>query len=654
VSAWLLIAAVGLAWASGLPGLWMDRRGDAGQRIATAMQLLATGLAGFVALGVLLGGSVVALRVPLNPLAASVIGLDALSAAFLLPVCLLCACASVFDLGYWPQSRHLGSGRHLRFWSGLMTGAMVLVLAAGDGIGFLVGWEAMALCSFFLIATEDHKTEVRRAAWVYLAATHVATLALFAFFALWQAHTGSFELTPAGGAFPPGLRAVMLLLALLGFGLKAGAVPLHFWLPEAHAAAPSHFSAVMSGVLIKIGVYGIARTCMLFGEPPLWWGQLLLGVGLLSTLFGVAFAIAQHDLKRMLAYHSVENIGIILLGLGLAVVGRASGRSELVVLGLLGALLHTWNHAIFKGLLFLAAGAAIHATGTRDLDRMGGLAQRMPWTAGAFLVGAVAISGLPPLNGFVSELLVYLGLFHSLAGTPQALAPVVIPGLALSGAMALLCFVKASGTVFLGQARSEAAGNAHEAARSMRLPMAVLAAACALIGLLPALVAPLLEPALQGWLLPGAQAPRLASLAPLPAIGSAGAVLLAGALLLYAWLRRRRASAASVPTWDCGYATPSPSMQYTASSFAQPFVSLSRWLLRPQYRPREAEPLFPRPSHFHSLVPDLVLDRLLAPLLAGLGRLCQWIRLLQRGWVNAYLLYIFVTLLVLLVLLVIR
>jgi hydrogenase-4 component B len=277
------------------------------------------------------------------------------------------------------------------------------------------------------------------------------------------------------------------------------------------------------------------------------------------------------------------------------------------VLGLLGALLHVWNHAIFKGLLFLAAGASIHATGTRDLDRMGGLARRMPWTAAAFLVGAVAISGLPPLNGFVSELLVYLGLFHSLAGAPQALAPVVIPGLALSGAMALLCFVKAFGTVYLGQPRSEAAGRAHEATLSMRVAMAVLAAACALIGLLPALVAPLLERALEGWLPPGAQAPRLKSLAPLVGIGAAGAALLAGAVLLYAWLRRRRAAsgAASVPTWDCGYAAPSPSMQYTASSFAQPFVALSRWLLRPQYRPREAEPLFPRHSHFHSLVPDL-------------------------------------------------
>src|ERR1019366_3529425 len=269
---------------------------------------------------------------------------------------------------------------------------------------FLVGWETMALAAFFCITTEDRDEAVRQTGYVYLVATRIGTLLLFAMFAVLHAASGTWDFAAPGASIAPSSATAIFVLALLGFGLKAGLMPLHVWLPGAHANAPSHVSALMSGVLIKTGIYGIARVCSFFDHPPVGWGVALLVAGAVSGVLGVAFAVGQHDLKRLLAYHSVENIGIITMGLGVAVLGRAVGSAPLVALGLAGALLHIWNHALFKALLFLSAGPVLHATGTREMDQLGGLAKRMPRTAFAFLLGAVAICGLPPLNGFVSEL----------------------------------------------------------------------------------------------------------------------------------------------------------------------------------------------------------------------------------------------------------
>jgi hydrogenase-4 component B len=307
---------------------------------------------------------------------------------------------------------------------------------------------------------------------------------------------------------------------------------------------------------------------------------------------------------------------------------------------------------VFKGLLFLAAGATIHRTGTREIDRLGGLAVRMPWTAAAFLCGAVAISGLPPLNGFVSELLTYLGLFDVLRGPgPAAAAAAAIPALAMTGAMALLCFVKVFGAVYLGTARSEGARNAREAELPLLVPMGILAAACAAIGLLPSAVAPALQAAVDDWLPAGASAPTLAALAPFTWISAVGAALLAAGAGALVWLRRRRTvPAPAIGTWDCGFLGTTSSVQYTAASFAQMFVTFTRQLLRPRTRQLAGSGLFPQSAWFHSDVPDLVLDRLLLPVLRGLAAGCNWLRLLQRGRVQVYLLYVFLTLLVLLLL----
>src|SRR5581483_4284440 len=324
---------------------------------------------------------------------------------------------------------------------------------AENSIVFLLGWEVMALAAFFMVTTEDHDPQVCAAGWLYLAATHCATLALFAVFALLRHLNGSFALKTPEGAVAPEMATAILLLALVGFGVKAGVMPLHVWLPSAHAMAPSHVSALMSGVLIKMGIYGLMRVTSFFPHPPLWWGSLILILGAISGVLGVAFAIGQHDIKRLLAYHSIENIGIIVMGLGLAVFGRSLQHPEWVVLGLSGALLHVWNHSLFKALLFMSAGSVIHATHTREIDHLGGLARVMPRTALAFMIGAVAICGLPPLNGFVSELFIYLGLLRTalanLDARTWAAAALAVPALALIGALACACFVKVYAAVFL-------------------------------------------------------------------------------------------------------------------------------------------------------------------------------------------------------------
>ena len=410
----------------------------------------------------------------------------------------------------------------------------------------------------------------------------------------------------------------------------------------------------MSGVLIKTGIYGLVRITSLFPSPPMWWGGMVLGFGVASGVLGVAFAIGQHDIKRLLAYHSVENIGIICIGLGLALLGRALWRPELVVLGLGGALLHVWNHGLFKSLLFLAAGSVIHATGTREIDLLGGLLKPMPRTGLAFLVGATAISGLPPLNGFISELLIYVGLFRATTHGPGMLwmaAALSAAGLALIGALAVACFVKVFGAVFLGVARSESTARAHEADSRMVVPMGVLALLCAFIGLAPLAVAPVLDRAAATW------APEMSTLlsrsvvlAPLGWVTVVSLALTAAAFLGGNWLALRvRAAPAGVGTWDCGFAAPSARMQYTSSSFAQMLVGMFGWALRPTVHGQPPHGLFPSPGQFQSHVPDTVLDRLLVPGGRATERAFHRLRWLQRGSVHAYLVYILATLVWLLV-----
>ena len=632
----LVAAAACLIAASGIPGLFLGWRSAWGPRIAAA-----TTVAGCL-LG--LAGSCLGLASPASFSGSdSRLALDALSALFTLPVFLVGGLGAVYGASYWTPARHPRHGRRLRFCYGILLASLVFMLIAREGIAFLVAWEGMALSTFFLVTTREEDAAVRASGWLYLLYSHAALLCMVALFLVERRVTGELALAVVPATASPGLRSAFALLALAGFGIKAGMMPLHSWLPAAHAAAPSHVSALMSGVAIKVGVYGLVRTASLVEAPPASWGIALLVLGSASAFFGVLFALAQHDLKRLLAYHSIENVGIMVLGLGLAMAGRSLGRTDWVLLGISGCLLHVWNHALFKSLLFFGAGSVAYATGTRDLERAGGLAKRMPVTAAFFLVGSIAICGLPPLNGFVSELLLYLGMVRAAAIGPSW-AALPAPVLAATGALALACFAKAYGIVFLGTPRTAAAGEARESPPLMLAPMAVLAAACVLLGLAPRVAVPALEHAAEAWLRGPLAGESLANVAPLDALTLAGVALLVATALAWAPMarlyRRARKRQPDLPTWDCGFAVSSPRLQYTASSFAQIITSHFGWALHPRVERPLVEGPFPAASRFHTQVEDSVLDRLLEPAGRLVRRFGASVRALPGGQLQRYILYI--------------
>lgn len=609
---------------------------------------------------VLSGGSIEAVRAPWSvPFGEFFLELDPLTAWFLFPTLLLSALSAIYGVGYlrvWQGRRSLGP---VWFFYCLLVLGMMLVLLARNAVLFLIAWELMALASFFLVTFEHERESVREAGWIYFVATHLGTAFLLSFFLLLGRETNSMDFTvwAEKGVPAQGLASILFLLAVIGFGTKAGFMPLHVWLPEAHPAAPSHVSALMSGVMIKTGIYGLLRALTFLGAPPMWWGWGLIAIGLSSGVLGVLFALAQHDLKRLLAYHSVENIGIITLGLGAGLLGVSTGSPALIVLGFGGGLLHVVNHALFKGLLFLGAGAVLHGTGTREIDHLGGLLKRMPWTAATFLIGAVAISGLPPLNGFVSEFLIFLGAFKggvSAGGTIAVPLFALVAGLALIGGLAAACFTKAFGIVFLGEPRSEHVSHAHEADWTMRLPMLLLAAGCVLIGLFAPVVVGSLKTVLESItrLQPAVVNGNLAAATSPLSFVVLGTVIFLALLTALVLLRRgllaHRRVEADV-TWGCGYAQPTSRMQYTASSFAQPLTDLFGPLLGTKKKISPPHGLFPAEAALKTTTPDISSEEMYRPVF---GRINEWLsqlRWVQHGKVQLYVLYIAVTLIVLLV-----
>ena len=585
------------------------------------------------------------------------VALDALSGFFLVPIYLVCTLAAFYGLEYLrssPRGNSLGV-----FWCSynLLMVSMIVVILAKNGILFLLAWETMALTSFFLVTFENERPEVQAAGWIYLVATHLGTAFLLVLFLFLGEAAGSYDFD----RFPPVVQFLpsggLFLLALVGFGTKAGFVPFHVWLPEAHPAAPSHVSAVMSGLMIKTGIYGLVRIVTLLGPPSTWWGVLLVGLGVSSGILGVLFALAQHDLKRLLAYHSVENIGIILTGLGLGLLGLSLHLPALAALGFAGGLLHVLNHALFKSLLFLSAGAVAHATGTRELDQLGGLAKRMPVTCFFFLIGAAAISGLPPLNGFISEFLIYLGAFSTVTAHSAlvALGPalVAVAGLALIGGFAAACFTKAFGIVFLGEPRDPHTPEGHEPGALMLVPMGILALSCVGIGIFPAGLLPAMETVVASFtlqtkddlsvILQETVEPLLIlSLAALLFLSLAG-----GFVVLRRRLLRRRPVEETV-TWDCGYAQPTPRMQSSASSFAQPFVARFAIFLRTRHLGGLPKGFFPRMASLSTKTPDVFRQSLYAPLFLGIEKGLHYLQVLQRGRVQVYVLYIVLALVALL------
>ncbi len=610
------------------------------------------GTAAWPAVRALTGGTVAEVRLRAAvPGGDWVFGIDPLSGFFLLIVCAVGAAAALYGVPYLAAERVHRPVASAHLLTAIEIAALAMVVVARSALPFLIAWEVMAVLAYFLVAFESDQVAVRRAGLIYLIGTHTGTLALIALFAFWGQLAGDLSFAALADAAPllPASGALVFTLGLAGFGFKAGVVPLHFWLPGAHAAAPSHVSALMSGVVIKMGIYGLLRLVSLAGPPPAWWGWSVLVLGLASGVLGVLWALAQHDLKRLLAYHSVENIGIILLGLGVGALGARAGAPAVAVLGYAGAALHTLNHALFKGLLFLGAGAVWRATGTRAIDRLGGLARPMPLTWTAFLIGSVAIVGLPPLNGFVSEWVVYQALLRT-AAVPSVRAAVLgVAGLALIGALALACFAKVGGAVFLGHPRTADGAAAREVGYGLLGPMFALAGACVLIGVLPVVaVVPALRVGVAvGGLGPDAVDAVAAAIGPGLRWVSLTAVAVVAVCAL-GWRLRdvavRRRMQAWTETWGCGYARPSPRMQYTAASFAAPLLAACRpgAGIAGIHVTRE-------PGAFHTHPLDLVLDKVALPLWAALHRWAIAVRAIQQGRLWVYLLYLLGALVALLV-----
>lgn len=563
--------------------------------------------------------------------------LDGVSALFLALLGMVGGAGAVYGHEYWSERQYPDSAPRGRAWWSAMLLSMGLVLTMSNGLHFLIAWELFAVCGYFLITLDGQRGEVRAAGWLYLAASHAGTVCLFAFFSILAGRTGGWDLGPMR---EQAALAPLFWLAVAGFGVKAGFFPLHVWLPSAHANAPSHVSALMSGVAIKMGVYGVVRFSGWLPMPS-GAGWVVMGLGAASALIGIAFAFAQNDFKRLLAYCSVENVGIILTGLGGALLAATRGDARWGRLAFAGAMLHVWNHGAFKALLFFGAGSVLHATGTREMSRLGGLWRAMPWTAALFVLGCLAVSGLPPLNGFVSEWLIYLGLLDAVTSKGACAWAAIAAALmlAMAGVLAMASFAKAGAVIFFGAPRTRAGAHAHECGPRMRGSMLALAGVCVAIGLAPALLWPVLARVGVSWnpVWVAIEAP-----APLATLGSAHigltAIIVTAVALL--WRLSHRNGLRRGLTWDCGYAMPAARMQYTSASFAGIVSGWFAWVLRPERRLRRPRGHFPAEAIRLERIPETVLEGILGPCSAAILQVSTAVRRLQHGRLQFYILYV--------------
>jgi len=588
--------------------------------------------------------------------------IDALSAFFLVVINLGGAAASLFAVGYGMHEK--APGRVLPFYPAFL-GAMNLVLLADDAFTFLVAWEFMSLTSWALVMAHHHDPENRRAGYIYIMMASFGTLALLLAFGLLAGDGGGYTFAQMRGA-APALPGLVLLLVLVGAGSKAGLVPLHVWLPLAHPAAPSHVSALMSGVMTKVAIYGFVRVVFdLLAAPQWWWSIVVLAVGSITAVLGVLSALMQRDLKRLLAYSTIENVGIVFIGLGLALAFKSNGFAAAAALALTAALLHAFNHCLFKSLLFFGAGAVLSSTGERDIEKLGGLIKTMPQTAFLFLGGCLAISALPPLNGFVSEWLVFQAVLIS-PELPQWGLKLMIPAvgamLALGAALSAACFVRAFGIAFLGRPRSPIAATAHETDRVSLAAMLALLALCLVAGILPGLLIDALAPVVQahvGARMPMQSALPWQSIVPIAESRSSYNGLLVFAFITLSTLltieiihRFASRSVRRAPAWDCGYPDASPATQYTADSFAQPI----RRVFGPiAFLAREHVDMPPpgdrRPARLTVALHDLAWERIYAPVGSSIDFASEKLNHLQFLTIRKYLSLVFVALVALLLVL---
>lgn len=663
----LLVLSVLLFVAAALLSLFLRKYDAAARTIAGLMGMAASVVGCLAAVQVFLTGAATLELSGISPLGHFALRIDGFAALMMGMISVLGFATSLYSISYVKEYDGRGPGE-LGFFNNLFIAAMLMVVTAANAFYFLIFWESMTLASYFLVIFEQEKKESVSAGYLYFLIAHIGTaLIMLSFFVLYK-HTGSLDFASfRDGTLPAATKNLVFLLAFFGFGAKAGIVPLHIWLPRAHPAAPSHASALLSGVMIKTAVYGIIRLCVdLLGAPVWWWGFVVLLFGALSAVLGILYALDERDLKRLLAYSSVENIGIILMGVGIGMMGMASQLPALAVIGFLAALYHAINHAVFKGLLFMGAGAVVYRTHTRNMNEMGGLARVMPWTGLIFLTGAMSIAAIPPLNGFVSEWFLYQSLFIGSTSDPGVLrvfGPLFAMLLGLVGAMVAMCFVKAYGTTFTGPPRSQHAKDASEVPWPMLTGMGILALGAIFLGLGAPLVTPFI----------GGIAANLANV-PLQTLANGTQVfptaisqavlstpfifiLLAGlltipilAVLLLGGYRAGRKSVAD--PWACGYGY-TPQMSVSASNFAQPMRLAYQSLYR--LRPLVQKPLDDVAGlsrTFNSGLPaaEPVVERAVSrPILAAVRYIGERIQKLQMGDVRMYCLYIFVALAVLLI-----
>jgi len=577
--------------------------------------------------------------------------IDGVSAFFLLTIFAISLVASFYSYHYMDHEKNAVKTGINYFFFSILISSMALVVTASNIISFMLSWEIMSLSSFFLVIYNHHSAENRRAGYLYFIFSHVGAMFIFAAFGIIYTYTGNFAFGTMD-AIPETAKILIFIFSFIGFGSKAGVFPFHVWLPYAHPAAPSHISAVMSGVMIKTGIYGIIRMYMLLNFHTPVFGNILLVAGAVSGVLGVLYALGQHDLKQLLAYHSVENIGIILIGLGLGMIGISSENPVMAVLGFTGGFLHILNHCIFKSLLFMGAGMVLHQTGTSSIDALGGLLKRMKITGVTFIIGSLAISGLPLFNGFVGEFFIYVGGFKGIALEKSALfmSMLGIISLAVIGGLALACFTKVVGVVFQGEPRSKAGENIKEQGATMLISMSILALACLLIGLFPDLIIQLPIKAVSALGL------KFAPAAFDPILQITGNISLAAMIFLLLFilvagirffLYKGKTITAS-GTWGCGFTQPTVKMQYTGSSYASFLLDFFRPVAPLEETHVKIAGRFPIKTYYHSHVNDIAqiyMNRVIVtPVLFFFDKL-RWI---QHGDIHLYIGYILLAIILLL------
>lgn len=587
---------------------------------------------------------------------------DALSGFFVTVISILTLSVSIYSIGY---TKDIGNKGLMGFLYNLFILSMYAVILSGNIITFLISWETMSVISYFLV-TFDRDKQSAKAGLIYAVMTHIGTAFIIALFLLLYKSTGHMDfpgIKALTTTLPADVKSIVFIFSIIGFGTKAGIIPLHTWLPKAHPAAPSNISALMSGVMIKTGIYGFVRISMdIMGQGPNWWGITIIVIGAVSSIIGVLYALMEHDLKRLLAYHSVENIGIILLGIGASMMFRSNGLYTLSAIALIAGLYHTLNHAMFKGLLFLGAGSVMHATHTKNMEDMGGLIKSMPYTAITFLIGSVSICALPPFNGFVSEWLTYQSLllgFKSSPITSKIISPLGGAALALTGALAAACFVKAFGIAFLGMPRSHHAENAKESPPSMVIGMTILALLCLMFGIVPDAVIRMLSSSvfqltgsygiLSGdWFLYINE--TVATLSPVSILITVLVMFIATIVFILGVGGRRKITYSD--SWDCGIPSLNSKMQYTATAFTKPIRMIFKRIYLPKRELRvlyHVKPFFVKSIQYSGEITPFFEKYIYEPVTIFIHKVAGKVRLLQSGSLHLYLLYILITLIFLLI-----